>query len=111
LDLILGVWILTMPFVVGEGLPMSTVVLLAGLGLIAVADALWALIRPATRSPEWVMGAVGLVLFVTPWALGFAEMEVVAWNAWIIGAILAIDAGIASWVSGNMTTIPHAGAR
>ena len=91
LDIVLGIWMFVMPFILGPGLPNLTLGVLVALGLIAAADATWAIAKPAMRSPEWLMGLVGLALFVSPWALDFNSVLPIAWNAWIIGAIFAID--------------------
>jgi hypothetical protein len=92
LDLVLGVWLFVMPFMLGVTLPRNTVIALAALGLIAAADASWAFAKPNMRTPEWLMGLVGVVLFLSPWVLQFVAETAVAWNAWILGAIFAIDA-------------------
>lgn len=34
--------------------------------------------------------AAGVLLFVAPWALGFASAGAAAWNAWIVGAVIAL---------------------
>ncbi len=101
LDLVIGIWLFVMPFILAANLPVITVSLLVGLGLIAAADASWAMAKPAMRTPEWLMGLVGVVLFVLPWALNFTAETAVAWNAWIIGALLAIDATLAYVVRGR----------
>lgn len=36
-----------------------------------------------------------MLLFVSPWVFAFAADAAVAWNAWIIGAIMAVDAAMA----------------
>ena len=95
LDLVLGMWLFVMPFILGATLPRNTIIALVALGLIAAADASWAFAKPNMRSPEWLMGLIGVVLFVSPWVLQFSAETAVAWNAWILGAIFAIDAVLA----------------
>lgn len=34
----------------------------------------------------------GILLFAAPWALGFAGVQAAAWNAWIVGAAIALVA-------------------
>jgi hypothetical protein len=34
----------------------------------------------------------GLVLFAAPWVLGFTDTQAAAWNAWIVGAVIALVA-------------------
>lgn len=35
---------------------------------------------------------LGVALFFSPWALGFASEQTAAWNAYVIGAIIAVMA-------------------
>ncbi|WP_332302830.1 SPW repeat protein [Rhizobium sp. GR12] len=37
----------------------------------------------------------GLALLLSPWLLGFATETYAAWNAWIVGAALAVIAAVA----------------
>jgi hypothetical protein len=39
---------------------------------------------------DWVSLVLAACLFVSPWVVGFATLTVAAWNAWIIGIVLAI---------------------
>lgn len=54
-----------------------------------------------TKYDEWknsIFGSqlvLGLVLLLTPWAVGFAAEPVPAWTAWITGGLIAIVAVIA----------------
>jgi hypothetical protein len=106
-DLVLGIWMFVIPFILGGGLPRITLIALAALGLIAAADALWALGKPEMRSPEWVMGIVGVAMFVSPWLLEFTAEAAIAWNAWIVGAIFAVDAAFAYLVLVRTASATH----
>lgn len=46
---------------------------------------------------EWVNGAIGLWLIVSPWVLGFAELQAAMWNAVICGVIALAMAGEELW--------------
>ena len=91
MDILLGAWLFLVPLIYGATFTLATVVVLMAIGVIVIADAVWAWASPDNKTPEWVMGLVGLVLFVAPWTVGFQNEPVAAWNAWIIGAILAVD--------------------
>lgn len=39
--------------------------------------------------------AAGLGLAITPWILGYAALTTAAWNAWLVGAAIAVVACIA----------------
>jgi heme/copper-type cytochrome/quinol oxidase subunit 3 len=38
--------------------------------------------------PDWINLVLGVLLFISPWLLGFADMELAAINAWIAGGIV-----------------------
>jgi hypothetical protein len=42
---------------------------------------------------EWVNGALGLWLLVSPWLMGFSASAVLTWNAVIAGILVAVFAG------------------
>lgn len=46
---------------------------------------------------EWVDGAIGLWLIVSPWVLGFAELKTVLWTTLICGAIVVAMAAEELW--------------
>jgi len=50
-----------------------------------------------TSSRSWIDGTnliLGLILFIIPWVVGPAT-NAVAWNAWIVGGLVAFNAGCA----------------
>jgi hypothetical protein len=67
----------------------STIVL----GVLLAASALWSLAAPGAVASEYIHAALGLLLFVSPWVLGFAGVAGMAWTAWILG-IIALATGI-----------------
>ena len=48
--------------------------------------------RPWTRWQNWLAALVGIWVFISPWVLGTTTSAVAAWNAWIIGAAIAVVA-------------------
>ena len=46
--------------------------------------------RESSRVKDWVNLILAVLLFISPWVLGFAGETVPAWNAWIIAVIIAI---------------------
>jgi uncharacterized membrane protein HdeD (DUF308 family) len=90
--MVLGVLLFVSPFVFGAtsyGLAAATAyvggVLLVLAGLLAASSA-------RVRSTEWIPVVLGVLLFISPWVLGFAGVMALAWTAWIIG-VLAVIAG------------------
>lgn len=95
IDVMLGIWLVISPWLLGampRGSAFGTLVIM---GLIVAAVALWALRRPMERVPEWIMLALGVMLFLSPWALGFHGETAATLNAWIVGAVLAVTGALA----------------
>lgn len=55
---------------------------------------------------EWVPVALGAILFVTPWAVGFTGVGAMAWSAWIIGVLVVLSAGSVIFQSRRTTNRP-----
>ena len=60
------------------------------LGVVTAAVALWSLARPEDRISEYGLVLMGLLLIVSPWAMGFDELSNMAMTAWIVGAVTAV---------------------
>lgn len=63
------------------------------LGIVIAVVALAALAEPEAMVVQWLMAAVGVVVFISPWVLSFASTTGMAWAAWIVGAV-ALVAGL-----------------
>ncbi len=50
---------------------------------------------PAYRWQDAVNFLLGVWLFFSPWILGFTDIQAAAWNAYLFGAIIAVDAAFA----------------
>lgn len=63
-----------------------TMVILGGLTVLASAYSLFA---PGERESmqEASHAVLGVLLFIAPWVMGFADMSGLAWTAWITGAV------------------------
>jgi hypothetical protein len=53
----------------------------------------------AKRWQDWINLVLGLWLFASPWALGYADTGAAAWNAYLTGAGIALFAIIAAYMS------------
>jgi len=60
------------------------------LGVLMIAAGVWSLAAPGLVSMEWVIGAMGVLLFISPWIGGYAGETSPAWISWICGAAGAI---------------------
>ncbi|MFC7623772.1 SPW repeat protein [Microlunatus sp. GCM10028923] len=74
------------------------------LGVLLAANALWSLAMPGAIASEYVHAGLGLLMFVSPWVLGFAGVTGMAWTAWILG-VLALATGI--WAIPYSTRAHH----
>ena len=59
-------------------------------GVLMVLVALWALAMPGSIVPAVINLIIGIWVFISPWALGYAGVSSIAWSAWIIGALVII---------------------
>jgi hypothetical protein len=92
--LVLGIILFITPWVFGTATRPSSSWDAWILGVIGVLLSLWALGLPASYLvAEWITVVLGIVLFISPWVLGFAAVSSAAWVAWIIGVLFFILAG------------------
>lgn len=92
-NLILGIWLIISPYALGFTGVARTDALWVGVLIVLVA--IWALAMPDSRAAEWSDLLLGIGLFIAPWVLGYAGGGSAAWNAWIVGALVAIFSGVA----------------
>jgi uncharacterized membrane protein HdeD (DUF308 family) len=57
------------------------------LGVVTAVVSLWSLAEPGSVASEWVHAVMGVLLFVSPWVMGFNGTDGIAWTAWIAGVI------------------------
>ncbi|MEE2038626.1 SPW repeat protein [Nocardiopsis sp. CT-R113] len=60
------------------------------LGLGVIVGSAFSLTRPGALSSELGVLAIGVLVFVMPWLLGFTHLPAAAWTAWIIGGGIAL---------------------
>ena len=63
------------------------------LGVATVAIALWSLAMSEERFSEYALMLIGVLFIVSPWVMGFDQLDDMAMTAWIVGAI-SVVAGI-----------------
>jgi hypothetical protein len=61
------------------------------LGVLTAAIALWSLAMPNDRISEYSLVLMGVLLIVSPWVMGFANIDEMALTAWIAGAVTAVS--------------------
>jgi hypothetical protein len=91
--MVLGALTFISPFVFGDtSQTTAATTAYAGGVLLVLAGVLGAATR-AVRMTEWVPFVLGVLLFVSPWVLGFTGVAAIAWTAWIIGIPVVLAAG------------------
>jgi hypothetical protein len=61
------------------------------LGALLVLASLWSLAQPGAVSSEYVHAGLGVLLFISPWVLGYFTTYLEAsWTAWVVGAIALV---------------------
>ena len=89
-NVVLGVVLFATPFVFGAtGSSAAAWTAYIG-GALLVIVGLFDLANPDSRSGEWTEGALGALVFISPWVLGFAGLTMMAWSAWIVGVLTVV---------------------
>jgi hypothetical protein len=58
-------------------------------GVLIAGTALWSLAQPGSVASEYVHAVLGVLLFISPWVFGYADMVGAAWTSWIAGVLTA----------------------
>jgi hypothetical protein len=65
------------------------------LGALIALDGLFSLAMPGVVFGEYVQIVLGVLLFISPWVIGFTDLQGAMWTAFIIGALTAIAGAVA----------------
>ncbi|MFD1047492.1 SPW repeat protein, partial [Kibdelosporangium lantanae] len=65
------------------------------LGALILIDGLVSLAMPGVVMGEYVQIVLGVLLFISPWVMGFTDMTGAMWSAFVIGALTAIAGAVA----------------
>lgn len=57
------------------------------MGALIVLASAYSLYSPGDVISEGSHAVLGLLLVITPWVMGFADLQGLAWTAWIAGAV------------------------
>lgn len=64
-------------------------------GVLIAAAGLWSLAAPGSVASEYAHVVLGVLLFVSPWVFGYADLAGAAWTSWVAG-VLAVAVGFAA---------------
>lgn len=62
-------------------------VTLVVLGVVTALVALVSLAAPGMLGPDGAIAVLGVLLFVSPWVMGFHATTGISWTAWIVGVV------------------------
>jgi uncharacterized membrane protein HdeD (DUF308 family) len=65
------------------------------LGALVAIDGLVSLAVPGMVYGEWVQIVLGVLMFISPWVIGYTDLSGISWSSWIIGALTVIVGGAA----------------
>ena len=65
------------------------------LGALVALDGLASLAMPGMVYGEAVQVVLGVLMFISPWVIGYTNMNAISWTSWIIGALTVIAGGAA----------------
>ena len=99
INLVLAVWLFVSPWVLGFAVGTAAMAGAAPIfnaawdawifGVITAVVAISAISRLAAWQ-EWISLAIGLWLFIAPWALGFSAARTAAWDHWFVGLLIVL---------------------
>jgi hypothetical protein len=75
----------------------ASVAIMVTLGVLLVISGLVNLAMPGLVAMEYVQGALGVLLIISPWVGGYADAMTfgAAWMSWICGAVAVVVAALA----------------
>ncbi|WP_280272006.1 SPW repeat domain-containing protein [Nocardia wallacei] len=62
------------------------------LGVLIALTGLAQLARPAMSELDYAMGALGVLLFLSPWVMNYDAFSGASWTAWIVGVLTVVVA-------------------
>jgi uncharacterized membrane protein HdeD (DUF308 family) len=65
------------------------------LGALIALDGLVSLAMPGMVYGEAVQIVLGVLLFISPWVMGYTELTGLSWTSWIVGGLTVIVGGAA----------------
>lgn len=94
LVVVLGLWVvLSAIFLLSGTGSLLALWVQVGLGGAILMCAAWGQLTPKISTPEFINLILGLLLVMSPWVLGFAQLQAAAWNNWLVGgAIILLEA-------------------
>jgi uncharacterized membrane protein HdeD (DUF308 family) len=97
-EVVLGVVVLLAPTVADTTTGAMWTMIVLG-ALIAI-DGLASLAMPAMVYGEWFQMVLGVLLFISPFVMGYTDLTGAAWTSWVAG-VLTVAAGAIALPAAN----------
>ena len=101
-NVVLGAWLSVAPFLLGQFGAAAWNAWFVGAAIVIVG--LWALSLRQSHAAEWSNVVLGAWMVVAPSALNFSGALGSAWNAWIVGTLVAL---LSLWAISDQSTRPQ----
>ncbi|WP_037080153.1 SPW repeat protein [Pseudonocardia spinosispora] len=62
-------------------------------GVLLLVASLWSLAQPGAASSEYTHAVLGVLLFISPWVLGYSAFVGASWTSWVVG-VIAVALGL-----------------
>ncbi|OLT20416.1 hypothetical protein BJF78_09975 [Pseudonocardia sp. CNS-139] len=69
-------------------------------GVLIALTGLWSLGSPGSVASEYVHVVLGVLLFISPWVLGYTAFAGASWTSWV-AAVLTVAVGLAALPAAN----------
>ncbi len=77
---------------------------MVALGALTALAGLWSLAMPDNVVSDGAVAVLGVLLFISPWVMGFSGIAAMAWTAWVVG-VVAFAAGV--WAVPESNRLHH----
>jgi hypothetical protein len=91
--IIFGAALFVTPFVFGDTSQGTAATTAYILGVLLVLAGLLAAAMREANQVEWIPVILGVIIFISPFVLGFTAVTAIAWAAYIVGVLAVINAG------------------
>ena len=87
-EVVLGVVALLSPIWMDtDNVAMWTMIVL---GALVALDGLASLAAPGQVYSEGIQIVLGVLMFISPWVMGYSDLTGISWSSWIIGGLTVI---------------------
>ena len=95
-NLAIGIVLLAVPFVLASSVTGVAAYTAYTVGVLMVLVGIVTLGFPELKIAEFGQLILGLVLFFSPWLVGFTGEVAMSWTAWILGVLVVLIVGVES---------------